>query len=201
MPLIGEISRVVLKDVRSLWRCLFSFLSEPRPLFIPLGMWTIDPIDGTKGFLRGGQYAVCVSLIVEGDVKVGVIGCPNLPVDPDDPEGKRGCLFAAVKGRGTQQLTLSGSNPTPLHLPSSVTPSSLRLLESYEPSHSSHSVNSIVSSLLSINNPPIRMDSQAKYGCLARSEGGDAIYLRLPTGSGYKEKIWVRLSPYLSSRF
>ena len=33
-------------------------------------IWTIDPIDGTKGFLRGGQYAVCVALIVDGDVKV-----------------------------------------------------------------------------------------------------------------------------------
>ena len=33
------------------------------------------------------------------------------------------------------------------------------------------------------------MDSQVKYGCLARSEG--AAYLRMPTGVGYQEKIWV----------
>ncbi|KAJ3480433.1 hypothetical protein NLJ89_g12279 [Agrocybe chaxingu] len=32
------------------------------------------------------------------------------------------------------------------------------------------------------------MDSQAKYGCLARGEGG--AYLRMPTGVGYREKIW-----------
>jgi 3'-phosphoadenosine 5'-phosphosulfate (PAPS) 3'-phosphatase len=25
--------------------------------------WTVDPIDGTKGFLRGEQYAVAVALI------------------------------------------------------------------------------------------------------------------------------------------
>lgn len=25
-------------------------------------IWAIDPIDGTKGFLRGGQYAVCLGL-------------------------------------------------------------------------------------------------------------------------------------------
>ena len=47
--------------------------------------WTLDPIDGTKGFLRGGQYAVCLALIVDGDVKLGVIGCPNLPVDNSEP--------------------------------------------------------------------------------------------------------------------
>lgn len=45
-------------------------------------MWALDPIDGTKGFLRGGQYAVCLALIVDGHVKVGVIGCPNLSTIP-----------------------------------------------------------------------------------------------------------------------
>ena len=34
------------------------------------------------------------------------------------------------------------------------------------------------------------MDSQAKYCCLARGQGG--AYLRMPTGVGYREKIWVR---------
>ena len=28
--------------------------------FFVVGMWTLDPIDGTKGFLRGEQYAVDV---------------------------------------------------------------------------------------------------------------------------------------------
>ncbi|KAM6491765.1 hypothetical protein JOM56_012805 [Amanita muscaria] len=41
-------------------------------------MRTIDPIDGTKGLLRGEQCAVYLALIV--DVKVGVIGCPTYPL-------------------------------------------------------------------------------------------------------------------------
>ena len=48
-------------------------------------IWALDPIDGTKGFLRGGQYAVCLALIEDGDVKVGVLGCPNLPIDDSAP--------------------------------------------------------------------------------------------------------------------
>lgn len=68
------------------------------------GMWTIDPIDGTKGFLRGGQYAVCLAFIVDAKVQVGVIGCPNLPVDPSRPEGDKGCIFVAVRGQGAQQV-------------------------------------------------------------------------------------------------
>ena len=69
-----------------------------------VGMWTIDPIDGTKGFLRGEQYAVCLSLIVDAQAQLGVIGCPNLPVDPFNPESKRGCIFVAVKGCGAEQV-------------------------------------------------------------------------------------------------
>ena len=151
-------------------------------------MWTLDPIDGTKGFLRGGQYAVCLALIIDAQVELGVIGCPNLPVDPSNPNGARGCLFVAVRGQGSQQLTLSGSNPTSLSIPA-TTPSTLSFLESVESAHSSHSFNSRVSKLLLVQKPPVRMDSQAKYCCLARGEGG--AYLRMPTGVGYREKIWV----------
>ncbi|KAF8876779.1 hypothetical protein CPB84DRAFT_1795596 [Gymnopilus junonius] len=150
-------------------------------------MWTIDPIDGTKGFLRGEQYAVCLSLIVDAQVQVGVIGCPNLPIDPANPEKGTGVIFKAVRGQGTHQLTLSGANPTPLRIPPS-TPSTLAFLESVEAAHSKLSFNDRVASLLGIIRPPVRMDSQAKYGCLVRGEGG--AYLRMPTGVGYREKIW-----------
>ena len=44
--------------------------------------WTLDPIDGTKGFIRGDQYAIALALIEQGQVKVGVLGCPSLPFPP-----------------------------------------------------------------------------------------------------------------------
>jgi 3'(2'), 5'-bisphosphate nucleotidase len=69
-------------------------------------MWTLDPIDGTKGFLRGEQYAVCLALIVDSQVQLGVIGCPNLPTDVDKPEGHKGAIFIAVKGHGTEEVCL-----------------------------------------------------------------------------------------------
>ena len=59
--------------------------------------WTIDPIDGTKGFLRGDQYAVALGLIEDGEVVAGVLGCPNLPASEG---GAVGSLFAAVRGEG-----------------------------------------------------------------------------------------------------
>lgn len=151
----------------------------------------MDPIDGTKGFLRGEQYAVCLALIVDARVQLGVMGCPNLPVDAANPAGERGCLFVAVRGQGAQQLPLSdplSATPVPLRIPS-FTPETLNLLESVEKAHSKLSFNERVAKLLGVTRPPTRMDSQAKYCSLARGDGG--VYLRMPTGVGYREKIWV----------
>ena len=44
--------------------------------------WTLDPIDGTKGFLRGEQYAVALALIEGGEVVVAALACPNLDFLP-----------------------------------------------------------------------------------------------------------------------
>ena len=45
--------------------------------------WALDPIDGTKGFLRDDQYAIALALIENGLVKLGILACPNLYVDKD----------------------------------------------------------------------------------------------------------------------
>src|SRR5690606_18225153 len=63
--------------------------------------WTLDPVDGTKGFLRGDQYAVALAWIRDGRVELGVLGCPGL-VDGTkaDVDGK-GSLLVAQRGHGT----------------------------------------------------------------------------------------------------
>jgi len=155
-------------------------------------LWTLDPIDGTKGFLRGGQYAVCLALVVDSIVQVGVIGCPNLHVDVHNPNGEKGCIFVAVRGEGAEQRPISNPHSSlPIRIPSRL-PSELTLLESYEPSHSSHSISARIIRHLGITQPPLRMDSQAKYCSLARGDG--SLYLRMPTGVGYVEKIWDHAS-------
>lgn len=65
-----------------------------------LGIWALDPIDGTKGFLRGDQYAVCLALMVDGKVQAGALGCPNLPVDPANPDGEKGIMLSVERGKG-----------------------------------------------------------------------------------------------------
>jgi 3'(2'), 5'-bisphosphate nucleotidase len=94
-------------------------------------------------------------------------------------------------------LTLSGANPTILRIPPRTT-STLNFLESVEAAHSSHSFNDRVSSILGVTRAPTRMDSQAKYCSLARGDGG--AYLRMPTGVGYREKIWVSQATSLNRK-
>ncbi|CAO1615429.1 unnamed protein product [Sympodiomycopsis kandeliae] len=169
--------------------------------------WALDPIDGTKGFLRGGQYAICLALIEDGDVKLGVMACPNLPYDVSTPkpaEGDRsgvqgdGTLFVSVKGHGSYHRAISpASSPlSPISLRELKDTSAASFCESVEAGHSSQSTNSVIASLLNITSPPVRMDSQAKYASVSRGDGD--IYLRLPTGKGeYQEKIWDHASGYL----
>lgn len=66
--------------------------------------WTLDPIDGTKGFLRGDQYAVCLALIDNGQVQVGVLGCPNLPRSLAREDQEVGCIYASVRGQGAFEV-------------------------------------------------------------------------------------------------
>jgi len=164
--------------------------------------WALDPIDGTKGFIRMDQYAVALGLIEDGQVVLGVLGCPNLPLnwkDKDQKDAQRGALFLGIRNEGAYMIPLSklksDSNIYELLQPiqvSSVTdPKDAYFLESLEAGHSDQQASQQICTLLGMGterNASIRMDSQAKYAALAR---GDApIYLRLPTRVGYQEKIW-----------
>ena len=157
-------------------------------------IWALDPIDGTKGFLRGGQYAVCLALIEDGDVKVGVLACPNLPVDDAAPlsadvgekvsDGAgRGVLFAAVSGSGATSRplghgVLQSSQPIRMKDVPDITQASF--CESVEAGHSSHGDQAAIAKKLGITKESVRMDSQAKYGSIARGAGD--LYLRLRPG-------------------
>ena len=98
-------------------------------------VWCLDPIDGTKGFLRGriegGQYCIALALIEDGGPVISVLGCPNLPLPSNTPATEtvpyglwseeevedaeqsqtmfsqsRGCLFVAVHGNGCYEVPL-----------------------------------------------------------------------------------------------
>lgn len=147
--------------------------------------WTIDPIDGTKGFLREDQYAVALALVENGDVVLGVLGCPAFP---EDQGHESGAIFYGVQGEGAFRTPVSGGNPVAIFTDSNTRPEKVRFCESVESAHAAHDVHAHISDKLGITAPPFRMDSQAKYAAVA--SGMASVYLRLPRSESYREKIW-----------
>ena len=148
--------------------------------------WTLDPIDGTKGFLRKDQYAIALAWIDEGIVKLGVLGCPNLPHQLNGSSSDKGSLFVAVKGEGTSLHTLKGDFVKKIDISDSVP----CLAESFESTHGDTHTHAKIADKLGLNAPPVQIDSQAKYGIVARGEA--SLYIRLPNPAfpDYRECIW-----------
>jgi HAL2 family 3'(2'),5'-bisphosphate nucleotidase len=146
--------------------------------------WTLDPIDGTKGFLRGEQFAIALALVQDGQVRLGILGCPNLPVGSD------GTLFWAIRGHGSWEIQAKGGIAAAIHASDKSDPRQMKFVESYESSHSDKETQLEISRRLLIDSPPEQMDSQVKYGIVA--SGSADIYLRIPNPAtpNYREKIW-----------
>ncbi len=154
--------------------------------------WTLDPVDGTKGFLRGGQYAISLALIEAHEVVLGVLGCPNLAADfsrPFDDPDPVGTLFAAARGSGAWRASLHNTvDFQKISASDNADISAMRVCESVESGHSKQDDTARIVDFLSVAGTPARLDSQCKYAVVARGQA-DA-YFRLPTIAGYVEKIW-----------
>lgn len=149
-------------------------------------VWTLDPIDGTKGFLRGDQYAVALALIRHGLPVLGVLGCPNLDLD----NMQTGLLFYTKDGSSAFARSLDGSVEWQVSVSQNTPADGVRFLESVESSHANFGLQSKVMSTFGARAKSVRYDSQAKYGVLAA--GRADVYLRLPNPAhpDYREKIW-----------
>ena len=155
--------------------------------------WALDPIDGTKGFLRGQQYAIALARIEHGEVVLGVMGCPNLSADhnaPLDVADSSGAIYIAALGRGTWECSSQISSLSRRQVRASLHDGShpIRACESVEASHSKQDTSARILQELGATGKPARLDSQCKYAVVARGQAD--VYLRIPTSKTYIEKIW-----------
>ena len=106
--------------------------------------WTLDPIDGTKGFLRRGQYAISLALVVDGTIVVAALGCPNLPSAGDNKQPP-GLVLHAVRNRGSWAAPLDSpaEQPRRISVSQTVDASQARFCESLESGHSSHDLSAL----------------------------------------------------------
>ncbi len=148
--------------------------------------WTLDPIDGTKGFLRRDQYALALALIQNGQIIAGVLGCPNLPFEGD----AAGTIMFASHHQGAYARSLNGGPSKQVHVSDNTIDDEIRFLESVEAAHSNHGLQGTIMDHFGSNAKSVRYDSQVKYAVLA--QGMADVYLRLPNPKtpDYREKIW-----------
>ncbi|KAK2969864.1 hypothetical protein RJ640_030173 [Escallonia rubra] len=177
--------------------------------------WVLDPVDGTLGFVRGDQYAVALALIEDGEVVLGVLGCPNYPVNkewlsyhngyrriiskltpPTSKSWDKGCIFYARKGSGKawmqplihQEKRLVWPNSAKqIHVSRIDNPAFATFCEPVEKANSSHSYTAGLAHSVGLRNQPLRVYSMVKYAAIAR---GDAEVFMKFARAGYKEKIW-----------
>lgn len=158
----------------------------------PTGHWVVDPIDGTRGFVRGRQYAVCLAYIEQARPRLALLGCPNLASGTDadlEVADAAGTLLLAEHGERTRW---SHAVPTAalrvVEPASDQRPSPLRVTHSYDGTYSR--LGEIDRVLERIGGPIERRpaDSQAKYGMVARGQAH--AYLRVPKDRQRAEHVW-----------
>ncbi|XP_052208350.1 PAP-specific phosphatase HAL2-like [Diospyros lotus] len=182
----------------------------------PVGRhWVLDPVDGTLGFVRGDQYAVALAMIEDGQVVVGVLGCPNYPMRKEwlnyhhqhyrtmskeslSPplSWEEGCVMYTRKGSGEAWMqpliTGDGKLEWPnvaerIQVSSIDDPALATFCEPAERANSNHSFTAGLAHSVGLRNQPLRVYSMVKYAAIAR---GDAEIFMKFARAGYKEKIW-----------
>jgi len=156
--------------------------------------WTLDPIDGTKGFIRGDQYATALALVVKGHVQLGVLTCPRLAVQHGKAavvKTNEGSVLVACRGQGAWSAPLKdGSSFSPIAVSSSSQPSSAVVVRSYEDSHTNTDQLDRLVEVLGIQSEPVRMDSQAKYAVVAAGVADLLLRFRSSNREYDAAKIW-----------
>jgi 3'(2'), 5'-bisphosphate nucleotidase len=185
----------VVAAVRTVWagadeqEILATIDAGSGPAEPSAGYWALDPIDGTKGFLRGQHFAVCLAWVQDGQPRVGVVGCPRTPAGAEGPidaldeigsivgtDGRDAWLAAATTDAARRRLA---DLPQP--------PAQPRVVRSVEADHGrADQVDAVLQRLGAA--PPIGVDGQVKYALVSR--GRADLYLRMPRSLQRRDPVW-----------
>src|SRR5262249_22222280 len=151
--------------------------------------------DGTKGYLRGQQYAVCLAFIEFGTPVVAVMGCPNLPRDfsaPLDRFDAVGSMYFAIKGEGLFESGCTGDaredHPVRINRLQRNPEGPITICEAVEVSRRDSEGAAAIVAHLGRDASVLRLDSQCKYAVVARGQA-DA-FIRLSAKGEKADWIW-----------
>jgi 3'(2'), 5'-bisphosphate nucleotidase len=139
--------------------------------------WTLDPVDGTEGFLRGGHYVVSLAFVESYRPTVAMLGCPTLDL-----------VMLALRGRGTWIAPMGTTEFQQVTVREVSALSDARVLRSFNEKHIDADRTRRIIQAAGIKCPAVLMDSQAKHVTIA--SGGADLLVRIPAGADYRERIW-----------
>ncbi len=159
--------------------------------------WVVDPIDGTKGFLRGEHYCVAIALLVDGEPVLGALASPAFYTDEAEPPDDPGALIYAARGQGTTIEALGGGEPVPIRVTANNDPAQATFLTSVASGHTDMSFFDQVGQALGRgpDAPVRRLDSQDKHAMIAAGLGD--VMMRLVPEAHYREKVWDHAAGYV----
>ncbi len=180
---VGERRERVTEEQVARWIDLGN--GSPAPRF-----WTLDPIDGTAGFLRGDQWVVALALIEEGQVVLGALGLPRLDTNLQTPGNGMGSVIVAVRGEGAWIGDPDWREPRRLGVSARSEGSEARMMGSVEPRHTDMAMLDRLRDRLGTGESLVKMDSQAKFAVVAGGKAELIFRLLSPDRPNYQEKIW-----------
>lgn len=138
--------------------------------------WTVDPVDGTAGFISGNQFAVAVALIEDKLPSLGFLGCPGL-----------GFILFASPRNGVRRTRIDGSDERDA---GALRPRRKKAVfcETARGSREAYLVSGRIRDGLGVETETVRMDSQCKYALVACGEAD--VFLRVPNAGGRRENVW-----------
>jgi 3'(2'), 5'-bisphosphate nucleotidase len=141
---------------------------------------------------------VALALIETGQVRLGVLGCPNLDLPGVPGFQPPGALFLAVSSEGTWQTGMPVGRTADfyagqfsrLEVSSQSDPAQARLLRSFEASHTNVQKLDQLLHQLNVKPEPLRLDSQVKYALLAAGKADAMVRPQPASDPSYHEKVW-----------
>lgn len=168
-------------------------------------IWVLDPVDGTATFIQGQQYVVCLALLEDGEQKIGVLGCPNLPVGAEqvhedivDKNGD-GQMIYAIAGQGAYirpmnyssgQTVLEPAVPIPKYSTALKT-SDIRFVDCKASNSTNYEKHALVASKLGAPWPATvdLWSAQMRYVAVVVNGGGN-ILIKILQKDSYRSCLW-----------
>jgi 3'(2'), 5'-bisphosphate nucleotidase len=133
---------------------------------------------------------VALALIEAGQVVLGALGCPNLDPDVHSAGAGAGAALLAARGAGSWSGELDGGDLKRLTVSQRSEVSQARLLRSVESGHTDVEKMARFVAALGTEEPPVLMDSQAKFALLAAGRAELIVRMVTPDRPDYAEHIW-----------